>query len=79
MLIKDYLLFNDIEVKVLDSKRIDDECTWYEVAYDDLKFAVLEYPDGTIYTQRDWQGIVVQPDEIGDEQWIDSTPDVEEE
>lgn len=56
----------NVEAEILGSEEIGDsggEATYRVLRYDGLEFAAIEYGDGTVFTQPDWQGSVEEPPE----------------
>jgi excisionase family DNA binding protein len=78
--IKDPVSNNNVSVHVNSSTEIDGGM-YYDVDYTartsaevDCRFAVIDYYDGNMVCQNDWQGAFVDIDEIADAQWVDCTP-----
>lgn len=78
--IKDPVSKRNVSVHVNSSTEIDGGI-YYDVAYQartaaevDCRFAVIEYTGGNTVCQNDWQGALIDIDEIADARWIDCTP-----
>ena len=62
----------NIEAVIIRSNNIDDGI-WHEVEVEDMQFAIIEY-DNEIVSQKDWQAVTVEAENINDECWQDVTP-----
>lgn len=78
--IKDPVSNNNVSVHVNSSTEIDGGM-YYDVDYTartaaevDCRFAVIDYYDGNMVCQNDWQDAFVDIDEIEDAHWADCTP-----
>lgn len=79
--IKDPIAKSNVVVSIKSSEDISGG-VYHVVSYEaktsaevDCTFAVIEYDEGNMVCQNDWQGAVVGVDEIADCEWMDCTPD----
>lgn len=68
-----------VDVDVIESKIVEN-AEVFRVSHVDIgEFLVIIYPDGTQYTQHDWQSRSKEiPDDLSDVQWVrqDGTPGI---